>query len=72
MPAFLPKDGPGNEVRLLEFEKLYPEKADKEKNWPGLKLVELPDIDRELVIRWLLRDDRAVFGGATISGARKQ
>lgn len=31
----------------------------------------LSDIDRELIIRWLLQDGRVVFGGETVSGAKK-
>ena len=28
---------------------------------------ELSDIERELIIRWILRDYRPIFGGTTIS-----
>jgi mono/diheme cytochrome c family protein len=34
------------------------------------RVVHLSDLDRELIIRWLLKDDRPVFGGEPISNAR--
>jgi ubiquinol-cytochrome c reductase cytochrome b subunit len=57
MPAFRNLEGPGSEITRLEFE---------EKN-PNTKLIHLSDIDRELIIRWLLKDYRPVFGGEPIS-----
>jgi hypothetical protein len=59
MPAFRPDDGPGAEVHLQEF---------RDAN-PNVPLVALSDIDRELIIRWLVGDSRVVFGGETITGA---
>src|SRR5262249_29273752 len=35
------------------------------------KVMQLSDIDRELIIRWLLGDDHVVFGGEPISAAPK-
>ena len=54
-------DGPDGEVRKLEFAKMYPK----------TKFVQMSDIDRELIIRWLLGDYRVVFGGEPISTAPK-
>ena len=35
------------------------------------RVIHLSDIDRELIIRWLLRDYRVVFGGEPISADDK-
>jgi ubiquinol-cytochrome c reductase cytochrome b subunit len=35
-------------------------------------LQHLSDVDRELLIRWLLKDDRVIFGGDPISGPPKR
>ncbi len=61
MPALRNLEGPGADVHALEF---------KEAN-PGVPVVQLSDIDRELIIRWLTKDFRVVFGGETISGPPK-
>jgi len=61
MPAFRNLEGPGADVHALEF---------KEAN-PGVPVLHLSDIDRELIIRWLTKDFRVVFGGETISGPPK-
>ena len=37
----------------------------------SMRVINLSDIDRELIIRWLLQDDRVVFGGEPISGPPK-
>ena len=42
--------------------------AKKEKGAGKLDIIELSDIDREVIIRWLTRDYRVVFGGKVISG----
>ncbi len=52
MPAFRDLEGPGAEVTRLDI---------GERN-PKTKLVHLSDIDRELIIRWLVKDYRVVFG----------
>ena len=72
MPAFRPMDGPAAEVPLLEFkERLleFKERFPNIEKTPGL--INLPDIDREILIRWMVNDNRVVFGGQVISGAKK-
>jgi len=59
MPAFRNTDGPGNELLLRDF-------RENKNNAPG-KMIEMSDIEREMIIRWMLRDYRAVFGGAPIA-----
>lgn len=58
MTAFRNLDGPGSEVLKKEFQDKY----------ASTKLSHLSDIDRELILRWLVEDYRTVFGGAPISG----
>jgi hypothetical protein len=58
MPAFRGLDGPAGEVTKIE----WGDRGSK------AKLVNLDDVDRELIIRWLTKDDRVVFGGDPISG----
>ena len=67
MPAFRPEPitGPGTEVQRLEF-------LDTSPGFPENKVVQLSDIDRELIIRWMTRDNRVVFGGQTISAPPKK
>lgn len=60
MPAFRPKDGVGTEIGLKEFRETNP-------TTPEDKILELSDVDRELIIRWILRDYRPVFGGSPIA-----
>jgi ubiquinol-cytochrome c reductase cytochrome b subunit len=62
MPAFRNPDGPGSEVHLLEFKA-----ANKD-----IEVMNLSDIDRELIIRFLTGDYRVVMGGTTISGPPKR
>ena len=50
----------------LQFKQAFP---DIEKS-PGI--MNLSDVDREILIRWLVNDDRVVFGGQPISGVKKQ
>jgi ubiquinol-cytochrome c reductase cytochrome b subunit len=38
----------------------------------SMRVVHLSDVDRELIIRWLLHDDRVVFGGEPISAPPKR
>src|SRR5262249_45134120 len=57
MPAFRGLDGPGGEVTKMEF---------TEKS-PNTKLIHLGDVGRELILRWLLREPDAVFGGGPIA-----
>lgn len=37
----------------------------------AMRTINLSDIDRELIIRWLLKDNRVVFGGAPIAAPPK-
>jgi quinol-cytochrome oxidoreductase complex cytochrome b subunit/mono/diheme cytochrome c family protein len=60
MPAFRNDQGPGAEVQLQEF-------RDANANVP---VIALSDIDRELIIRWLVGDSRVVFGGEAITGPK--
>ncbi|MEI7685115.1 MAG: cytochrome b N-terminal domain-containing protein [Planctomycetota bacterium] len=60
MPAFRDFRGPGGEIRKLEFE--------EQNKDAKVSVSELSDVERELIIRWLTRDDRAVFGGSPLSG----
>lgn len=64
MPAFRNFKGPGGEVRKLEF--------DEQNKDAKIAVNELSDIDRELIVRWLSHDDRAVFGGGALSGPVKK
>lgn len=61
MPAFRNIEGPGSEVHKQEF-------FDANPNTP---LFHLSDIDREIIIRWMTRDDRVVFGGKSITAPPK-
>ncbi|HYV35279.1 MAG TPA: cytochrome b N-terminal domain-containing protein [Gemmataceae bacterium] len=64
MTAFRPKDGPGAEILLHELAVVA-----------GDKYSPLSDVDRELIIRFMLHDDRVVFFGQPVSGpppAKKQ
>lgn len=62
MPAFRSLDGPGAEVRQLEFLAL-------DKDFPRDRIIRLSDVDRELIIRWMTGDSRIVFGGSPIGAA---
>ncbi len=62
MPAFRNLVGPGAEVHKLEFA-------------PGNEktgVIHLGAIEREILIRWLTRDYRVVFGGNPITGPEKK
>jgi len=58
MPAFRSDEGPGAALQLQEF---------RDAN-PNVPVVPLSDLDRELIIRWLVGDSRVVFGGEAITG----
>lgn len=66
MPAFRNLDGPGAEVHDLAFRETMQEVD------PNVQVVNLSDIDRELIIRWMTKDYRVIFGGKTISGAAQR
>lgn len=61
MPAFRNLDGPGSEVHEAMFRDIDPKGV----------VINMSDIDREMIIRWMTRDYRVIFGGKTISGAPK-
>ena len=63
MPAFRNLEGPGGEVAKFEFSEFY-NKKDDDKREPQVQ--HLSDVDREMIIRFLTGDMRAVFGGAPI------
>jgi ubiquinol-cytochrome c reductase cytochrome b subunit len=67
MPAFRDIDGLNGAQIKEEFAltaKDLPEEAKK--------LMQLSELDRELIIRWLTKDYRVVFGGQPISGVPKK
>ena len=49
------------------------ERASKASGLEGVVVAEteLSDVDRELIIRWMTRDYRAIFGGKTIAAPPK-
>jgi ubiquinol-cytochrome c reductase cytochrome b subunit len=80
MPAFRDLAGVDGEVKRAELERikkaLEEAAGDDEKKKKAVeestKVVNLSDIDRELIIRWLLQDYRVVFGGEPISAAPRR
>ena len=60
MPAFRNMDGPGSEVARQEFRESNPDTPDN-------MIQQLSDIEREMIIRWMLRDYRPIFGGTGIA-----
>jgi ubiquinol-cytochrome c reductase cytochrome b subunit len=80
MPVFRDLEGPlaevarqdvqqGKELLLKEIAEGDPQAdAKRQATEQATRLVHLSDIDRELIIRWLLKDYRVVFGGESISG----
>lgn len=68
MPPFRDFTGPGGELRKLEYDELYNKVDGMKRDPPRKQPIPLSDVDRELIIRWIMRDDRAVFGGSPISG----
>jgi mono/diheme cytochrome c family protein len=58
MPAFRSDEGADGGIRRQEFQDAN----------PNVPFVALSDIDRELIIRWLVGDSRVVFGGEAITG----
>ncbi|MFO0965865.1 MAG: cytochrome b N-terminal domain-containing protein [Gemmataceae bacterium] len=62
MPAFRPAaDTPAGKFRLDEFSELYPD-------FPKDKVIALTDYERELIVRFLMRDERVVFGALPVAG----
>jgi ubiquinol-cytochrome c reductase cytochrome b subunit len=85
MPAFRDLEGPMAEINQLELKQSRdhfrksagedPPEAEKKELEENIaeatKVIQLSDIERELIIRFLLKDDRVVFGGEPISGPAK-
>lgn len=65
MPYFRNLDGPGAEVHNQEFQDATDPEA-------KISVIPLTNLDRELIIRWLTRDGRVVFGGRPVSGPPKR
>lgn len=65
MTAFRNVEGPGADLLLQEFREL------NDKNEAKANEIALSDIDRELIIRWLMQDYRVVFGGKAIAAPPK-
>jgi ubiquinol-cytochrome c reductase cytochrome b subunit len=68
MPSFRNKEGPGSEVLLREFVE-YSKKHNPA--FDPSKILHMSDVDRELIVRFMIRDYRVVFGGKTIAAAPK-
>jgi ubiquinol-cytochrome c reductase cytochrome b subunit len=68
MPAFRDLDGPAGNTAKLD----YAAAIGKLQEMSAVKIVQLGDIERELIIRWLLKDYRVVFGGDPVSGPPRQ
>jgi ubiquinol-cytochrome c reductase cytochrome b subunit len=76
MPAFLDTEGVTKGVidaDLLHVRRLW-SKADKDEAeiTEASKQMPLSDLNRELIIRWLLNDNRVVFGGQPIKGPKRE
>ena len=77
MPIFRDLEGPTAGLQRLEIEQTRdsllqklgdnPTDAKKKEIDEATKAAQLNDLDRELIIRWLLKDYRAVFGGEPIA-----
>jgi ubiquinol-cytochrome c reductase cytochrome b subunit len=83
MPAFRDLLGPTAEITQQEYERIRASILDRisaddpdadtkrQRVHHATQLAHLSDIDRELIIRFLLNDHRVVFGGEPISGPPK-
>jgi len=60
MPAFRNKEVPGGEIHLDEF-------RESNEKMPENMIMPLTDIEREMIIRWMMRDYRPIYGGAPIA-----
>ena len=77
MPAFRDLEGVDGDVKRAELERIKKtleeaagdDEKKKKQVEESTRVVNLSDIDRELIIRWLLQDYRVVFGGEPISAA---
>jgi quinol-cytochrome oxidoreductase complex cytochrome b subunit/mono/diheme cytochrome c family protein len=80
MPAFLDLEGSNAEFTLDNLKRLKEadlnEAGDDAKKKKAIEeahtRTQLSDLERELIIRWLLNDDRIVFGGEPIGAAPKR
>src|SRR5205807_1949774 len=86
MPAFRDLEGPMAEINRLDIKQLQDQlrkeageniSEDEKKKLQqdiddATKVIQLSDIERELIIRFMLKDDRVVFGGEPISAPPKQ
>src|SRR5262249_18804814 len=84
MPAFRDLEGPTAEITREDLARLQAAALDaiakddkkgaakRKEIQESMRVINLSDIDRELIIRWLLRDDRVVCGGEPISGPAKR
>jgi mono/diheme cytochrome c family protein len=77
MPAFRDLEGPGAAITKLELKDARDARLkdadakDKAKIEQSSRVLHLSDVDRELIIRWLLNDRRLVFGGEPIVESAK-
>jgi quinol-cytochrome oxidoreductase complex cytochrome b subunit/mono/diheme cytochrome c family protein len=72
MPAFRDLEGQAGVVAREEMDQIKRLLRQQPKKPKGdidkaHRLVNLPDVDRELILRWLLKDERVVFGGEPIA-----
>ena len=75
MPAFRDLEGPDGEVKRAQLKRmkemlLEAAAGDKKKEQAAedaSRVMNLNDVDRELIIRWLVGDNRVVFGGDPIA-----
>jgi ubiquinol-cytochrome c reductase cytochrome b subunit len=79
MPAFRDLEGLDGEVHRLQLERIKelqldaikdddPKGDSKKKDIEkASRTIQLSDIDREMIIRWILKEDRVVFGGEPIA-----
>lgn len=72
MPPFRDFSGPNGALRKLEYDEIYKKVDENGKPNNRIDPIQLSDVDRELIIRWITHDDRAIFGGSLISGPPKE
>jgi ubiquinol-cytochrome c reductase cytochrome b subunit len=80
MPSFRDLNARGSEFTKIELERLKQEllkeagdDEEKKQAVPGAcQVLHLTDVERELIIRFVLGDPRVVFGGDPIAGVEKQ
>lgn len=65
MPAFRPLEGPDAALRKQEFQAANP-------GIPPSMVLGLSDVEREMIIRFMMRDPYAVIGGVPISDSARQ